>query len=88
MTMKWTRNEDWVGSMIDDNFVMLHIESGMYIALNATAAAIWDALGEVREEDQIVAMLLEQFEVEEDHCRAKVSEILGEMREKELVAAL
>ena len=35
----WARSDDWVGSEIDDSFVMVNIDSGKYVALNATACS-------------------------------------------------
>lgn len=85
--MKWQRKDEWVGSEIDDNFVMVHIESGKYIALNATACAVWDALEEERDADEITTFLCERFDVAPDQCRASVDKLLGEMQDMQLVAA-
>ncbi|MEY2927543.1 MAG: hypothetical protein RL367_2020, partial [Pseudomonadota bacterium] len=38
----WQRSESWVGSQIDDSFVMLNIEVGDYVSLNATATDVWN----------------------------------------------
>jgi hypothetical protein len=39
--MMWQRSDNWVGSEIDDSFVMVNIDSGNYIALNITARRRW-----------------------------------------------
>jgi len=38
---RWARSDDWVGSEIEDSFVMVNIDSGKYVALNPTATAVW-----------------------------------------------
>lgn len=82
----WQRDEGWVGSEIDDSFVMVHIESGRYIALNPTANAIWNALETPRSAGEIEAVLRARFAVDEDACRAAVTRTLDEMRTLQLAA--
>ena len=83
--MMWRRTDDWVGSEIDDSFVMVHIETGKYVALNATAAAVWEALEEPRDEDAIVAQLLGKFDIEQGECRAAVRRLIADLEERQLV---
>lgn len=84
--LKWQRDDNWVGSQIEDNFVMVNIESGKYVALNASASAIWDALEQPRSADEIVADLLERFEVDQQTCRVSVDRMLEQMGELQLAA--
>ncbi len=83
--MKWQRSDDWVGSEIDDSFVMVNIDSGNYIALNVTANAVWQALETPSSEDELVSSLTEQFSIDADQCRQSVAALLGKMSEMELV---
>lgn len=76
---KWTRNSDWVGSQIEDSFIMLSISNGHYVALNQTARAIWDALETPATSTEIETSLLAQFEVEPDVCAAAVQRVLQDM---------
>lgn len=84
----WQRDDDWVGSEIEDSFVMVNIDTGKYVALNSTASAVWDALEEPRTQAGIEAHLRERFAVDEAACRASVTRLLGEMRELRLAAPL
>lgn len=83
--MTWQRADEWVGSTIDDSFVMVHIETGKYVALNATASAVWHALENPSDEEAIVARLTEMFEVDRATCRASVDSLLDEMKGMQLV---
>jgi hypothetical protein len=83
--VKWQRSDDWVGSEIDDSFVMVNIDSGNYIALNVTANAVWQALETPSSEDELVNRLTEQFSIDADQCRQSVTALLGKMSEMELV---
>jgi Coenzyme PQQ synthesis protein D (PqqD) len=82
----WQRDDGWAGSEIEDSFVMINIDSGQYIALNATASAIWDALAEPRDEADIVSALLQRFDVDADDCRSAVSTMLAQMHEMKMAA--
>lgn len=82
--VKWVRNDDWVGSPIEDNYVMVNIETGSYIALNASAQVIWDALETPRTAAEVEASVADRFEVAPDVCAAAVARMLGEMEAQQL----
>ena len=86
--MKWQRQEDWVGSSVDGSFVMLNLEDGSYIALNQTAAEVWDCLAEPRDEDELVAALTERFEVAPADCREAVRTLIGDLSDRKLIQLL
>jgi RecA-family ATPase len=83
--VKWQRSDEWVGSEIDDSFVMVNIDSGNYVALNVTANAVWQALETPSSEDELVSNLTEQFSIDADQCRQSVTALLGKMSEMALV---
>ena len=84
--IKWQRDDNWVGSQIEDNFVMVNIETGKYVALNASASVIWDALEQPRSSDEIVSDLRAKFDVDEGTCRNSVARMLDKMSELQLAA--
>ncbi len=81
---KWARNDDWVGSAIEDSYVMVNIINGSYVALNETAHAIWDALETPRTKDEITAQLTTEFAVAADTCAAAVERTLAQMEVQQL----
>lgn len=82
----WLRSDDWVGTEVDGSFVMVNVESGKYVSLNETAAAIWQALEAPKADRQIGAYLSERFEVSPEECTAAVADTLATMRDMSLVA--
>lgn len=82
---RYQRNDNWVGSQVDDSFVMLHIDAGDYIVLNETALAIWNSLATPRTQPEVVEALLEEYAVERSACEASVSRTLDEMSRMRLV---
>ena len=82
----WQRDENWVGSEVEDSFVMVNIESGKYVALNLTANAVWQLLEEPRTQQELEAALQSRFAVDETDCRKSLVTLLEQMREMELAA--
>ncbi len=83
----WQRDANWVGSHIDDSLVMLHLETGKYVALNRTAAALWDILEEPCGQPEIEAKLMARFAVSAEACHAEIAAVLEQMRGLSLVSA-
>lgn len=81
----WQRRDDWIGSEIDDSFVMINLDHGTYVALNKTASAVWDLLADPRDEAMLVAALVEKFSVEPARCLDAVRTLLDEMVGRELI---
>lgn len=82
----WQRNEDWVGSQIEDNFVMVNIETGKYVSLNASAGAVWQTLEQPRTQAEIESGLCADYAVDEATCALSVSSLLEQMHILQLAA--
>lgn len=82
----WMRDENWVGSEIEDSLVMVNIETGKYVALNLTANAVWQLLEEPRTQQELEVALCGRFAVDEADCRQSLATLLEKMREMELAA--
>ncbi len=80
----WKRDEDWVGSEIEDSFVMVNIDTGKYVALNSSASAVWDSLEQPRTRAELEAALRGRFAVDEATCAAAVGRLLDQMSELQL----
>jgi hypothetical protein len=86
VAQSWQRTGDWIGAEVEDNFVIVHIESGRYVGLNRTANAIWQALEEPLTAEQIAKRLCERFDVSDEDCLASVERTLNEFSDRQLVA--
>jgi hypothetical protein len=84
----WARSDDWVGSEIEDSFVMVNIDTGKYVALNATATAVWEALETPADQSAIERSLCATFEVSPEDCHRSVGALLGQMHDLKLVSPL
>jgi Coenzyme PQQ synthesis protein D (PqqD) len=81
----WQRNDHWVGTQIDDAFVMLDFEGGTYVSLNKTATDVWNALEQPCSAENIVGVLTEHYEVSGDQCAAAVDRVLADFQTKRLI---
>lgn len=85
---RWQRNDNWLGSDVEDSFVMVDIESGNYVALNVSAAAAWDALASPRTQAEVERELRARFDVPADVCAASTQRLLHRMQDLGLVVAV
>jgi formylmethanofuran dehydrogenase subunit C len=83
----WRRSDDWVGSEIEDGYVMVNINTGKYVALNQTADAIWKALETPRTAHELCEMLQSQFDIAAPVCAQSVASALDKMRGLQLATA-
>jgi translation initiation factor IF-2 len=77
----WKRQDDWVGTQVDEEFVMINVESGRYVALNSTAAAVWELMADPQEENALVTRLTRDFDVDRETCALSVSRAMTRMKE-------
>ena len=83
--INYTRNNSTITGKLHDELVMMDIDKGKYFAFNEVATRIWEILEKPKTEDELVTQLLEEYEVEEEQCRAEVKELLGELGKLGLV---
>ncbi len=72
-------------SMIDDEVVMLSLKNGEYYALNSVASRIWVIIEECKAVKEVTAVMMEEFEVDEETCLRDTLECLYDFREKGLI---
>ncbi len=83
----WQRTEEWVGTEVEDSFVMINMDTGTYLTLNRTASAVWDAIETPRSQDDIERTLHERFDVSAEACHASVTALLKQMQDLKLATA-
>jgi len=71
--------------MVDDELVALDTQGSMYLAGNRSAAALWPKLVEGASREQLVAALLERFDVDMDQASGDVDAFLANLRERGLL---
>jgi Coenzyme PQQ synthesis protein D (PqqD) len=81
----WQRSDHWVGTQIDDSFVMLDFEGGTYVSLNKTATDVWNTLEQPTDAANIVSVLTERYDVSGEDCAVAVDRVLADFQTKRLI---
>lgn len=76
---------DFLEAKIDDDMVLMHIQTADYLGMNQIATRIWELLLDPLSVDELIQKLLEEYEVEEEQCRKDVENLLISMKERGLI---
>jgi hypothetical protein len=82
--MPLRRHRDVAWQRIGDEAVVMSLAEGRVLGLNATGALLWSLLEE-RDEDGLVAAVVERFATDAASARGDVREFLGLLRERGLL---
>jgi PqqD family protein of HPr-rel-A system len=78
-------NESVVYAELDDEAVLLDVETGVYFGLNAIGTQIWNALQQGASPAEIVRQVLAEYEVEPPALQADVAEFLATLQARGLI---
>ena len=70
---------------IEDEIVVMHLESGEFFSLTGSAAAIWQLIDGTRSRDRVLADLAAQFMQDEAVIAADLDAFLAQLRAAGLV---
>lgn len=82
---KYSRNEQIIDGELDDNQVMMHLDKGKFFGLNPVAKRIWQLIETPKTIEEIIALLLEEYDVQETQCLQEVNEFLDKAIQCEIV---
>ncbi len=83
--MKYVQNKDILTTELEDSLMMMSIEQGKYFELNPVSKRIWELVDEPKTQEEIIAILLSEFDVTKDQCRTEVSEHLSLLENKKII---
>lgn len=79
------RNGDIVFNKLDDEIVMMSIKNGQYYGLDEIATSIYEMTETPVTFGNLIAQLLEHFDIDEKTCRKDVEVFLLQLESKEIV---
>ena len=82
--MALRRHPDVAWQRIGDEAVVMSLAEGRVLGLNPTGALVW-SLVEERDEDGLVAAVIERFATDGDRARADVRGFVSMLRERGLL---
>ena len=62
---------------VDDEIVVLDLAGSKYLALNGTAALLWTAIEDGRDDEALAELLVEQFDLPREQAVSDVSAFLA-----------
>lgn len=80
------RSDDLLGATVGEELLMMSIEQGNYYSLNPVAARIWTLLEQPRTLDELVASLMQEYDVPAVTCREETEKFLAALRERGMLA--
>ena len=72
--------------LVGDETVLLDLESGMYFGLDGVGKRIWESIGEGLTLAEIAAVIVSEYDVQEDQAQADVIEFARDLVERGLMA--
>jgi len=70
---------------VDDEIVLVHMETNRIYELNRTAAALWDVLEAGATQAELEQRLALEFDVEPDELAREIDELLGHLMSERLI---
>jgi hypothetical protein len=71
---------------VEDETVLLDLDSGLYFALNEVGARVWELCDGTRDVDTIVEVVTAEYDAEATAVRADVIELLEQLAAERLLA--
>lgn len=76
-----------IAEVIDEEAIIVNLDSGAYYSLRGAGAAIWEMAGQGWNADRIAAACAQRFEGESDQIQAAVARLLAELTAEGLLVA-
>jgi hypothetical protein len=70
---------------VDDEIVLVHLETNRIYELNRTAAFLWDALAAGSTQAELEERLAPEFDVERDELAREIDELLRQFTSERLI---
>lgn len=72
----WELSPSVVEAALDDEMVLLNVESGLYFGLDGLGTAIWTMVSEGMDEDAIVTRIVAEYDVARAQAEGDVCDFL------------
>lgn len=80
-----SRNPEILFSSIDDESVLLSIEQNNYYGMDSIGSKVWEILKEPTSVENIVLLLMEEFQVSQTTCISDVTTFLNVLEKEKLI---
>ena len=87
MSERWSRGEDVIATDLDDEVVLLNPTTRAVFTLNLTGRVVWHRLASAASLDELVAVLVSEFAVDEVTAARDLRVLLDDLAAAGLVYA-
>jgi hypothetical protein len=85
MDIVLTRSDEYLHHEVDNEIVMMNINSGLYISLNETGKSIWLILEEPKSLDEIMENLAVEYNVTAEQLKKDTVPFIEKLVEKKII---
>ena len=86
MEPKWQVTPEVLSSKIDEEVILMSVEAGFYFRLGLVGSRIWELISiQPASVNELITMLMEEYEVEEATCREEVQQFIDDMSRRKLI---
>jgi hypothetical protein len=79
--------KDVVSTTLDQEAVILNLQTKYYYTVNDTGLRIWELLTAGTSEDEIIETLMDEYEVSAEECRSDVQQMVHWFQKEALVVS-
>ena len=83
-----TPSHSVVFQQLEQEAVLLNLDSGMYFGLDPVGTRIWNLLAEGQSLLQIVSTIIAEYEVDHEQCKSDLLKLLGDLEAQGLVTVV
>lgn len=80
-----TRNQDILSSSVNNETVMMDVESGQYIGLDPIATRIWELLQNPMPFEKLCQTLTQEYDTNLEQCKQDVATFLKQSQQANLI---
>ena len=80
-----SRNPEIIHSAMDDEVVMMSVDQGLFFGLDKIGAHIWEILETPKTGEEVISLLLSQYDVNRDQCENDTLRFLNNMLDKKVI---
>lgn len=86
MNTIWQVSQKVLSSKIDEEVILMSFEADSYFGIDPVGSRIWELLSEKPASiNELVVILVDEYEVDEETCRKQVQIFIDEMYIKKLI---
>jgi hypothetical protein len=78
-------SKDQVSCDLGEESVILNSASGIYYGLNGVGARVWSLIQQPQRIEEVLGVLLDEYEVEPLRCQDELVALLNELQDKGLI---